>query len=233
MALNDAALARHYPQLTPDERFRLVVEARARGDTTEEDRLIDACPKLSVRMNDPQFVHRWLTAQELVTAFVADTGRFFGWLEVLAVMREAVGELLDGLFDAAREHDAAAHADADDAEAGESCDEGPAGEEEDCTSDDAAMEPDAYPVVAMEVAHNVALGMIRARWEAFGDCCEREMGLPARTVLGALWPAVLERVEALPAEAGAGLRNPERYAEAGAEWREQAREVWRSGTEGD
>ncbi len=38
-------LVRHYGSLTPAERFSLTVEAMARGDEKEADRLEDACPR--------------------------------------------------------------------------------------------------------------------------------------------------------------------------------------------
>ena len=72
--------------------------ARARGDTLDEDRLIATCPKVTYRMNDPAFSQRMLTMEELVKAFVADIGRFLGWLELLGILRRAVAQLLDDLI---------------------------------------------------------------------------------------------------------------------------------------
>ena len=56
------------------------------------------------------------------------------------------------------------------------------------------------------------------------------MKLSPRTLLGALWPQVLERVEGLPAEVGVGLRNDARFTEVRDDWRETAGAVWRKGT---
>jgi len=36
------ALARHYDNLTPEERFRLILAAGARGDKVEQDRLVNS-----------------------------------------------------------------------------------------------------------------------------------------------------------------------------------------------
>ena len=52
------ALSRNYAALTPPERFTLIVEAWARGDTAEADRLEDTCPKLDYRHNDAEFRDR-------------------------------------------------------------------------------------------------------------------------------------------------------------------------------
>ena len=51
-------LKNHYACLTPAERFALTVEAMARGDRAEADRLEDACPKLDYRHNDAEFRDR-------------------------------------------------------------------------------------------------------------------------------------------------------------------------------
>ena len=51
-------LKNYYACLTPAERFALTVEALARGDEAEADRLEDACPKLYYRHNDAEFRDR-------------------------------------------------------------------------------------------------------------------------------------------------------------------------------
>lgn len=48
-------VAKQYAALDPHERFRLVVEAMARGDTIEEGRLDDACPRRVYRMDDRDY----------------------------------------------------------------------------------------------------------------------------------------------------------------------------------
>src|SRR4028118_1353999 len=48
-------IARDYATLSGEERFRLAIEAMARGDTTEERRLDDSCPQLVYRCDDEQY----------------------------------------------------------------------------------------------------------------------------------------------------------------------------------
>src|SRR4051812_31292753 len=71
------ALTRSYVVLTPPERFSLMVEALARDDHTEADRLEDTCPKLNYSHNDWEFRDRlqrsytiallaWLNLQKLL-----------------------------------------------------------------------------------------------------------------------------------------------------------------------
>src|SRR5262245_55026199 len=50
--MNANALARHYASLTPEERFRLVLAARARGDEPERGRLVDAGELVKIAMSD-------------------------------------------------------------------------------------------------------------------------------------------------------------------------------------
>jgi hypothetical protein len=51
-------LSRNYDQLKGDERFVLLVEAMARKDDAEADRLEDSCPRLVYRQDDLEFRDR-------------------------------------------------------------------------------------------------------------------------------------------------------------------------------
>jgi hypothetical protein len=51
-------IARQYPALTPPERFALTIEAMARGDEADADRLEQTCPKLNYHMEDQEFRDR-------------------------------------------------------------------------------------------------------------------------------------------------------------------------------
>jgi hypothetical protein len=50
--MNANAIAMSYNSLTPEERFRLVVAAGARGDDTERDRLVSAGGRITLSMPD-------------------------------------------------------------------------------------------------------------------------------------------------------------------------------------
>ena len=53
-------LSRHYVTFTPDERFRLFIEAAGRHDLQEMDRLNDSCPRKTYRSEDTAYTHRKL-----------------------------------------------------------------------------------------------------------------------------------------------------------------------------
>jgi hypothetical protein len=55
---SDATMAKAYEQLTPTERFRLSIEAMARKDWAEVDRLEDTCPRRTYRCEDEAFRDR-------------------------------------------------------------------------------------------------------------------------------------------------------------------------------
>ena len=91
-----AALTKLYDQLNPEERFRLMVAANARGDTVEAERLIRACPRVLYRELDAAFSRRWETARDLIMCVVADTATMLGWLDLLTILADVVDATIDG-----------------------------------------------------------------------------------------------------------------------------------------
>jgi hypothetical protein len=65
-------LGKLYDRLTPEERFRLDVEAMARGDEEESRRLTDTCPRWTYTMNEVAFSGRWHGAVELTMMTLLD-----------------------------------------------------------------------------------------------------------------------------------------------------------------
>ena len=49
--MNTKSLANHYSQLTPEERFRLIMAANARSDEAEVDRLANAGQRITMSMS--------------------------------------------------------------------------------------------------------------------------------------------------------------------------------------
>jgi hypothetical protein len=65
-------LGKLYDRLTPEERFKLDVEAMARGDSEESRRLVDTCPRRGYTMTDLQFSGRWDGALHITMATLMD-----------------------------------------------------------------------------------------------------------------------------------------------------------------
>jgi hypothetical protein len=63
-----------YDRLTPEERFRLDVEAMARSDEEESRRLTDTCPRRNYIMNDVGFAGRWDGAIQISMVALLDLG---------------------------------------------------------------------------------------------------------------------------------------------------------------
>jgi hypothetical protein len=61
------ALSRNYAQLKGPERFALMLEAMARGDEAEADRLEETCPRHGYTIDDPEFRDRMKRAYAITT----------------------------------------------------------------------------------------------------------------------------------------------------------------------
>jgi hypothetical protein len=79
-----------YDRFTPEERFRLDVEARARGDEQESRRLLERCPRRTYTMNDWAFSNRWQTAMKLMDAVCHDLSRHLSNLRTIDALREVL-----------------------------------------------------------------------------------------------------------------------------------------------
>lgn len=65
-------LAKLYDRLTPEERFRLYIEAIARGDEEEWRNLEKSCPRLVYEMNDQAYEDRVRASEEVTLAVCLD-----------------------------------------------------------------------------------------------------------------------------------------------------------------
>src|SRR5438094_7129158 len=65
--MNATAVARHYGSLTPEERFRLILAAGARGDKAEQDRLASAGGRITLSVPDFSPHARAFADLELIT----------------------------------------------------------------------------------------------------------------------------------------------------------------------
>jgi hypothetical protein len=80
-------LGKLYDRLTPEERFRLDVEAMARGIRR---RLVDTCPRLGYTMTDLAFSGRWQTTHGMVLALCVELAQHMSRLNMLDAFREVL-----------------------------------------------------------------------------------------------------------------------------------------------
>jgi hypothetical protein len=72
-----------YGRLTPEERFRLDLEATARGDERESQKLVETCPRKTYTAVDYGFSGRWLAAGEITHALCLDLCQHLCRLQML------------------------------------------------------------------------------------------------------------------------------------------------------
>jgi hypothetical protein len=65
-------LRKFYDRLTPEERFRLYIEAIARGDEEEWRNLEKSCPRLVYEMNDRAYEDRVRASEEITVLVCLD-----------------------------------------------------------------------------------------------------------------------------------------------------------------
>jgi hypothetical protein len=79
-----------YDRLTPEERFRLDVEATARGDEEESRRLTEGCPCRTYTMIDLRFSRRWDAARELTMVVLLDLNQHLSKLRMIDALRSVL-----------------------------------------------------------------------------------------------------------------------------------------------
>lgn len=85
-----AGMGKLYDKFTPTERFRLDIEAHARGDEKESRRLVASCPVRNYNMTDWAFSGRWQTTTELVMAVCMDLSQHMSRLNMIDALRETL-----------------------------------------------------------------------------------------------------------------------------------------------
>ena len=83
-------LGKLYDRFTPDERFRLDLEAMTRGDEEESRRLVDSCPRKSYTMTDLGFTDRWRVSEVITLTVCIDLAQHLSKLRMIIAFREAL-----------------------------------------------------------------------------------------------------------------------------------------------
>jgi hypothetical protein len=84
------ALGKLYDRLTTEERFRLDVEAKARGDMEESELLTSTCPRRTYNMTDWAFSGRWQPTIEMVLALLVDLSQYMSRLSMIDAIQETL-----------------------------------------------------------------------------------------------------------------------------------------------
>jgi hypothetical protein len=164
MTVKQNGIVHRYGRLEADERFRAALEAEARGDDRELDRLVETCSRVVYNQNDVAFTDRVDAAHFLALAVALDLGPRLAKLRMLGAISETLPRAVAIGVDAAVETDAAA---------------------EELTPEDVER------IVGETLGR--AFDKVEARFraeaaavlEAFYRLCREEMGLEPETVLKA------------------------------------------------
>ena len=205
-------LGKLYDRLTPEERFKLDVDAMARGDTEESRRLVDTCPRLHYRMTDLQFSGRWESALLLCMAALMDLRYTVAKLRMIDAFRVVIpyaqtlaqDSALDAYF---KGHESGSyHAWNAAGKSGRPPAWPELGMDPDDVEQDPAMERDIAEVDAQVDKYGELLPELLERlerqlatealavWEGFCGFCEEEMELSPEKLLQATFAPTLEDV---------------------------------------
>jgi len=172
MAGNGTVLARYYDALTPQERLVLLLQARARGDEREEERLLRSCLRRHYSMREEAFTVRVMMLEGIVWALHWDLGRWLAQLRLLDTVRRLVAnpaaELLRLLSWPEAERAELAHL------------------AELCAADALWQEQALVVDDLLDALWGRLMGEAQVVWTAFGEFCRQELGLAPEVVLSAL-----------------------------------------------
>jgi hypothetical protein len=91
--LRKDGLTRHYRLLTADDRFRLVLEAKARQDEAEVDRLKRSCPTKTYRMSDGACADRFEAGELIAPAVSLDLTLYLAKMKVAGAYASVAPDL--------------------------------------------------------------------------------------------------------------------------------------------
>jgi hypothetical protein len=174
-----------YDRLTPEERFRLDVEAMARGDAEESELLTSTCPRRTYTMTDVGFSGRWDGAIQITTAALMDLRQSTAKLRMVDAFR-AVLPYAEQL---AQNSAAEAYFEVREDDPSE------AGVDDDLERIEARIKEDGrlIPELLERLERELATEGL-AVWQAFSLFCEEEIGISPEKLLRATFPPALEDV---------------------------------------
>lgn len=198
-------LGKLYDRFRPEERFRLVIEAQARGDEGETRKLISTCPRREYTMTEAEYADRMIVAETLVQAVALDLAPRIARAKMVEGFEEALpftynscaNEATLAYFDGHKEGIRWAWE-----KAGM---EGEPPEPEDEEYDEAELD---LIEVRIQGASKRFTGMLeklklqvateaRAMWEAFSVFCRGELGLEPEKPVRVFFEPLLCEVEEL------------------------------------
>jgi len=224
-------LAKFYDRLTPEERFKLVIEAIARGDETECRNLVESCPRVVYEMNDMAYEDVVRASEKITTLVCLDLAprliklrMFAGFSGVLASLRNTCLYEAHSAYFRGRALGEKAHR-------GVSSKEHPRGRRNpDAETADALgkitsrieEEWSVFEGLVGRLEEDMRIEVV-TKWEAFSSFSREEMGVEAKTLIRAWFEPMLAEIEAVEETLDKTETNPQRLQEYGSDlW-----QLWR------
>ncbi len=238
-------LGKLYDRLDPEERFRLDVEATARGDGRESEKLADTCPRKAYTALDYGFSGRWIAAGEITRAVCLDLARHLCRLQMLdaltaslptlraSFVNEAMGAYMGG-HEAGSRHAWREAGMEGDPPGWEPLDDD--GEVEDDSLEDPAIGKaldyieertegaDLSPMLLERLQKSVASEAL-AVFEGYRRFCEGELSVEAEKMLAASFAPILKGIARLKEARGEFDLAPDE--KGAAEYHAACRELWK------
>jgi hypothetical protein len=210
-------LGKLYDRFDPEERFRLTLEALARGDEREAKRLSESCPLRTYTIKDLAYCDRLRASRQISTiAYLGGLAPILGKLQIIEAIRathpylrrmwqDEMGRAYFEGYRACSRHawrvagmgSSPRGREADEEEAEENAD---SATEEDLREVEARLELAVgfVPELLEELERELVVEA-RTVWEAFAGFCEEELGVDPETLLRAHFGLVLVQAEELQA----------------------------------
>jgi hypothetical protein len=208
--MNRNGLAKLYDQFTPEERFKLDVEAMARGDAEESERLTRTCPRYTYEMNELGFTARWHASLEITAMVCLEMDKHLARLQMLEVFRPTFPSLktimensgLEAYYTghergarfawekAGKEGDPPGYGPDDELHERE------ADSDTDAEADDVVMRAEAMEEAVKRQLDTLEWELARigySAWSAYLTFCEEDMGVEPHKMLIAYSPHVAHR----------------------------------------
>src|SRR5215211_6841044 len=196
-----------YSHLTPEERFRLFVEAEVREDKEECRRLVHSCPQRTYTMNDLAYEDRLRASQEVTILVCLDLAPRLAKARMLASIFDVLATAHNHYLDEAHFSYFKGHRmGAKEAWKGAGRDDDPPTPEEE-EADDTEMEQ-AFKEITTRVEENSNrftdflvnlkhqfVAEAGAIWEAFSVFSRTELGIESEKLLKAWFNPMLEEVK--------------------------------------
>jgi hypothetical protein len=223
-------LTKFYEYLTPEERFRLFIEARARADAGECRNLEKSCPRLLYEMNDMAYEDLVRASEKITTLACLDLAPRLIKLRMLAAFSGVLAWLRNACVDEAHSAYFRGRALGEKVRRGAHSNDHPRERRDpDLGAQDALgkitsrieEEWAVFEGLVGRLEEDMRIEVV-AVWEAFSGLAREEMGLEPKTLIKAWFEPILPEIEAVEDTLDTTETNPQRLQE----YASMLRQLW-------